>query len=66
LTDLRGASGFGLLGTAAAQSSKYVGTALGFYGLAFSVYANVLAPGGEVEFARNAAIEIRFGARPKP
>jgi hypothetical protein len=61
-----GASGFGLLGTAAAQSSKYVGTALGFYGLAFSVYANVLAPGGEVEFARNAAIEIRFGARPKP
>ena len=63
---LGGGSGFGLLGAAAAQSSKYVGTALGFYGMAWSVYANIVAPGGEVQFAKNAAIEIRFGARPKP
>jgi hypothetical protein len=63
---LGGISGFGMLGSLVAQSSKYVGTALGYYGLAWSVYANVLAPGGEVEFAKNAAIEIRFGSRPQP
>jgi hypothetical protein len=60
---LGGGSGFGLLGAAAAQSSKYVGMALGYYGLAWSVYANVVARGGEVEFPRNAAIDIRFSAR---
>lgn len=60
---LGGGSGFGLLGAAAAQSSRPVGTALGFYGLAWSVYASVIARGGEVKFERNAAIDIRFGAR---
>jgi len=60
---LGGASGFGIFGAAAAQSSPYVGTALGFYGLAWSVYDNVLARGGEVEFGRNAAIDIRFNTR---
>ncbi len=63
---LGGASGFGLAGAAAAQSSKYVGTALGFYGMAWSVYANVIARGGEVQFNRNAVIDIRFGARTPP
>lgn len=60
-----GASGFGLLGAAAAQSSRTLGAALGFYGLAWSVYANIVARGGEVEFGKNAAMDIRFGARPR-
>ncbi len=63
---LGGVSGFGLLGAAASQSSKYVGTALGFYGMAWSVYANVVARGAEVGFDRNAVIDIRFGARTPP
>ena len=61
---LGGASGFGLLGTVAAQSSPYVGMAFGFYGMAWSVYSNVIAPGGEVQFNKNAVIDIKFGARP--
>ena len=60
---LGGGSGFGLLGAAAAQSSRSVGAALGFYGLAWSVYTSVIARGREVEFDRNAVITIRFGAR---
>jgi hypothetical protein len=60
---LGGGSGLGLLGAAAAQSSRSLGTALGFYGLAWSVYANVVARGGEVQFDRNASIDIRFGTR---
>jgi hypothetical protein len=63
---LGGASGFGLLGTLAAQSSKYVGTAFGLYGMAWSVYSNVVARGGEVEFNKNAVLDIRFGARKLP
>ena len=60
---LGGASGFGLLGTALSQSSRYVGTAFGIYGMAWSVYSNVIARGGEVEFDKNAVIDIRFGSR---
>ena len=60
---LGGASGLGLLGVAAAQGSRYAGAALGFYGLAWSVYSNVISRGSEVHFEKNAAIEIRFGTR---
>jgi hypothetical protein len=63
---LGGGSGFGMLGALAAQSSKYVGSAFGIYGMAWSVYANVIARGGEVQFEKNAVVDIRFGARPKP
>ncbi len=63
---LGGMSGFGLAGAAAAQSSKYVGTALGFYGMAWSVYSSVIARGGEVSFNRNAVIDIKFDARTPP
>lgn len=63
---LGGGSGLGLLGAAAAQSSRYAGTALGFYGMAWSVYANVIARGAEVQFNRNAVIDIRFGTRTAP
>jgi hypothetical protein len=61
---LGGLSGFGMAGSLAAQSSKYVGTAFGLYGMGLSVYTNVIARGSEVEFGRNALIEIKFGARP--
>jgi hypothetical protein len=60
---LGGGSGFGMLGAAAAQSSKYVGMAFGYYGLAWSVYSSVIARGGEVQFDKNAAMDIKFGAR---
>jgi hypothetical protein len=60
---LGGVSGFGLLGAAAAQSSPIVGAALGYYGMAWSVYSNIIARGAEVEFGKNAAMDIRFGGR---
>jgi len=58
---LGGISGFGLLGSAAAQSSKTLGAALGYYGLAWSVYSTLLSRGNEVEFRKNTAIAVRFG-----
>lgn len=61
---LGGASGLGLLGAAAAQASRTVGSVLGFYGMAWSVYSNLVARGAEVEFKDNAAVDIRFGSRP--
>jgi hypothetical protein len=63
---LGGFSGFGYIGTAAAQSSKTVGAALGYCGLAVSVFTAIISPGKEVEFPQNAAVEIRFGAPPRP
>jgi len=59
-----GGSGFGMLGALAAQSSKYVGSVFGVYGMAWSVYSNVIARGGEVQFEKNAVVDIKFGARP--
>lgn len=61
---LGGFSGFGYLGTAAAQSSKTVGAALGYYGLAVSVFTAVVSRGNEVNFGKNAVIDVRFGAPP--
>jgi hypothetical protein len=63
---LGGGLGFGMLGSAISQSSKYVGMGFGYYGLAWSVYSNVVARGGEVQFDRNAMVDIKFGARPQP
>lgn len=63
---LGGAFGFGLFGAAAARCSPNFARAFGFYGLGWSVFRNVVARGQEVEFQRNAAIEIRFGAREQP
>jgi len=60
---LGGLSGFGVLGGLAAQSSKIVGSVLGVYGMAWSVYANIVSRGGEVVFGNNAAVDIRFGSR---
>jgi hypothetical protein len=58
-----GVSGLGMLGAAASQSSRYVGMAFGYYGLAWSVYSSVVGRGGEVQFDANAMMDIRFGAR---
>jgi hypothetical protein len=60
---LGGGLGFGLLGSAISQSSPYVGMAFGYYGLAWSVYSSVIGRGGEVEFDKNAMMDIKFGAR---
>jgi hypothetical protein len=58
-----GFSGFGLLGMAASRASRTLGSALGFYGLAWSVYSTIISRGQEVEFPTNTPIEIQFGSR---
>ena len=52
-----------MLGAAVSQSSPYVGMAFAYYGLAWSVYSTVFARGGEVQFDKNAMMDIKFGAR---
>lgn len=56
-----GFSGFGLFGTAALWGPRFIGSALGFYGLAWSAYSNIVARGREVTFEKNTATAIRFG-----
>ena len=63
---LGGGLGLGMLGAAVSQSSQYVGMAFGYYGLAWSVYSNVIARGVEVQFDKNAMMDIKFGARTPP
>jgi hypothetical protein len=60
---LGGGLGFGLLGSLLSQSSKYVGTAFGYYGLGWSVYSTVIARGPEVQFDKNAVVDIGFNPR---
>jgi len=60
---LGGFSGFGLFGMAIAQGPRPIGTALGFYGLAWSAYTTIVSRGREVSFEKNSAVAIRFGAR---
>jgi hypothetical protein len=55
-----------MLGAAVSQSSRYVGMAFGYYGLAWSVYSSVFARGGEVQFDKNAVMDIKFGTRTPP
>jgi hypothetical protein len=58
-----GSLGFGMAGAAVSQASPYVGMAFGYYGLAWSVYNNVIGRGGDVEFEQNAMMDVKFGAR---
>jgi hypothetical protein len=60
---LGGGMGFGLMGSIAAQSSRTVGKAFGFYGLGWAVYSTVIKRGAEVEFGKNAVIDIGFNQR---
>ena len=62
---LGGFSGFGLFGIALARGPSAIGSALGFYGLAWSVYSNVISRGSEVTFQQNTAMAIRFGVPPR-
>lgn len=62
---LGGFSGFGLLGTFVMYGPKPLGTALGFYGLAWSVYSTVISRGRDVVFEKNSAMAIRFGPPPR-
>lgn len=63
---LGGISGFGSLGIMAAQSSRFVGMAFGYWGAAISIYNNIISKGGEVEFHKNAMIDIKFGGHAPP
>jgi hypothetical protein len=60
---LGGGLGFGLLGTIAAQSSRNVGAALGYYGLAWSVFSTVVARGPEVHLDKDAVVDIGLNSR---
>ena len=63
---LGGGLGFGLLGSAISQSSRYVGAAFGYYGMAWSLYSALIARGAEVQFGKNAMVDIRFNTRSEP
>jgi hypothetical protein len=63
---LGGGLGLGMLGAAVSQSSPYVGMAFAYYGLAWSVYSRVIARGFDVEFDKNAMMDIRFSTRTPP
>ena len=60
---LGGGLGFGQVGAIAARSSNNVGMAWGYYGMAWSVISTVVVKGAEVQFDRNAAIDIGFNRR---
>jgi len=60
---LGGGSGFGLIGSIAAQLSSNTSLGLAYYGLARSVYVGVIARGPEAEFLRNATVDIGFDVR---
>jgi hypothetical protein len=60
---LGGGSGFGVIGSIAAQLSSNASLGLGYYGLARSVYFGVIARGPEAEFLKNAVVDIGFDAR---
>jgi hypothetical protein len=61
---LGGFSGFGLFGMALAQGPRPIGTALGFYGLGWSVYTTIVSRGRDVTFDKQSAMAIRFAAPP--
>jgi hypothetical protein len=58
-----GGFGFGLLGMGISQSSRWVGTAFGYYGMAWSLFSTLIARGSEVQFGKDAMIDIRFDTR---
>jgi hypothetical protein len=58
---LGGFSGLGLVGTAMSFGPRAIGVGLGYYGLAWSAYSNVIARGSETVFKKNTAMVIHFG-----
>ncbi len=63
---LGGFSGFGFAGALAAQASRTAGSVFGLYGLAWSVYSNIVAKGGEVDFPRDTSLDVILGPRKPP
>ena len=63
---LGGGLGFGMLGSAISQASPYLGAAFGYYGMAWSLYSALIARGAEVQFGKNAMVDIRFNTRAEP
>ncbi len=63
---LGGFSGFGLLGTIASRGPRQIGTALGYYGLAWSIFSNVISRGSEVVLEKNSEAAVRFGSSTRP
>ena len=61
---LAGASGFGVVGSAAAQVSHEAATGLGFYGLGWSVFTHIIERGHNVMLARNTPITLRIVTTP--
>jgi hypothetical protein len=59
---LAGFSGFGLLGWAASKGPHPVSAALGFYGLGWSIYTNVISRGIDVTLEKDTEAAIRFGS----
>lgn len=57
-----GGIGFGLIGTAAALSSRFAATGIGFYGAAWGVYNRFIARGTEVVFPMDTPMEITLGS----
>lgn len=60
---LGGGFGLGLLGMGISQSSRYVGTAFGYYGMAWSLFSTVITRGAQVKFGKDAMVDIRFDTR---
>jgi len=57
---LAGASGFGVVGSVAAQISRDAGTGLGFYGLGWSVFTHIVARGRNVVLMPDTPVRLRL------
>jgi type IV secretory pathway VirB10-like protein len=60
---MRGAAGFGLVGSVIGLAAHYrpVSAGFAFYGAGWSVYSHIAARGNDVVFPKNTPMEIRFG-----
>jgi hypothetical protein len=65
---VRGAAGFGLVGTVVGllAHSRPVSSGFALYGAAWSVYSHLVARGHEVIFPQYTAMDIRFGSHEGP
>jgi hypothetical protein len=61
---LAGASGFGVVGSVAAQISHDAATGLGFYGLGWSVFTHIVSRGSNVVFAQDTPVRLRLTTSP--
>jgi hypothetical protein len=65
-TALGGFSGLGVLGMGLSQLSRPAGVALGFVGLARSLYGSLIAKGKEVSFPAGTRIQVKLAPGPSP